>query len=43
MSARIVFMGSPDFALPVLRRLLESEHGVVAVYTQPAGVSAADS
>jgi len=35
MSARIVFMGSPDFALPVLRRLLQSEHKVVAVYTQP--------
>jgi methionyl-tRNA formyltransferase len=35
MSARIVFMGSPDFALPVLRRLLQSEHEVVAVYTQP--------
>jgi methionyl-tRNA formyltransferase len=35
MSARIVFMGSPDFALPALRRLLESEHDVVAVYTQP--------
>jgi methionyl-tRNA formyltransferase len=33
--ARIVFMGSPDFALPTLRRLLESEHEVVAVYTQP--------
>jgi methionyl-tRNA formyltransferase len=32
---RIVFMGSPDFALPALRRLLESEHEVVAVYTQP--------
>jgi len=25
MSARIVFMGSPDFALPALRRLLKSE------------------
>jgi methionyl-tRNA formyltransferase len=42
MSARIVFMGSPDFALPALSRLLESEparpaggHEVVAVYTQP--------
>jgi methionyl-tRNA formyltransferase len=35
MSARIVFMGSPDFALPTLRRLLASEHTVVAVYTQP--------
>jgi methionyl-tRNA formyltransferase len=35
MSTRIVFMGSPDFALPALRRLLESGHEVVAVYTQP--------
>ena len=33
--ARIVFMGSPEFALPTLRRLLDSEHQVVAVYTQP--------
>ncbi len=32
---RIVFMGSPDFALPSLRRLIDSEHEVVAVYTQP--------
>jgi methionyl-tRNA formyltransferase len=35
MTARIVFMGSPDFALPVLRSLLQSAHEVVAVYTQP--------
>ena len=35
MAARIVFMGSPDFALPALSRLLESEHEVAAVYTQP--------
>src|SRR3972149_4827720 len=33
--ARIVFMGSPEFALPTLRRLLDSEHQVVAAYTQP--------
>ena len=32
---RIVFMGSPDFAIPVLRLLIESEHEIVAVYTQP--------
>ena len=32
---RIVFMWSPEFALPSLRRLIESEHDVVAVYTQP--------
>ena len=28
-------MGSPEFALPTLRRLIESEHQVVAVVTQP--------
>ena len=32
---RIVFMGSPDFALPALQRLIDSEHEVVAVFTQP--------
>lgn len=32
---RIVFMGSPQFAVPTLRRLVESEYEVVAVYTQP--------
>jgi methionyl-tRNA formyltransferase len=32
---RIIFMGSPEFALPTLRRLIASEHEVVAVYTQP--------
>ena len=28
-------MGSPEFALPTLRRLIESEHDLVAVVTQP--------
>ena len=28
-------MGSPEFALPSLLRLIESEHEIVAVYTQP--------
>jgi methionyl-tRNA formyltransferase len=32
---RIVFMGSPEFALPTLRRLIESEHDIVAVICQP--------
>lgn len=32
---RIVFMGSPEFALPSLRGLLASEHEVAAVFTQP--------
>lgn len=32
---RIVFMGTPDFAVPCLNALLASAHEVVAVYTQP--------
>ena len=32
---RILFMGSPKFALPVLKNLIDSEHDLVAIYTQP--------
>src|ERR1043166_9723846 len=32
---RIVFMGTPDFAVPSLDALLKSEHQVVGVVTQP--------
>jgi methionyl-tRNA formyltransferase len=32
---RIVFMGTPDFAVPALQALLKAGHEVVAVYTQP--------
>lgn len=32
---RIVFAGTPDFAVPCLQALIASEHEVVAVYTQP--------
>ena len=32
---RIVFMGTPDFAVPALERLCGSGHEVAAVYTQP--------
>ena len=32
---RIAFMGTPDFAVPTLDRLVEKGHEVVAVYTQP--------
>ena len=31
---RIVFMGVPEFAVPVLMRLADSEHEVIAVYTR---------
>lgn len=34
-SLRIVFFGSPDFAVPTLEALLASTHRVVAVVTQP--------
>jgi methionyl-tRNA formyltransferase len=33
--ARIVFAGSPEFAVPTLAALLASQHEVVAVLTQP--------
>lgn len=32
---RIVFMGTPDFAVDTLKSLVESEHEVVGVITQP--------
>ena len=32
---RIIFMGSPDFAVPTLDALFDAGHEVVAVYTQP--------
>lgn len=34
-SLKIVFAGTPEFALPALDALLASRHRVVAVYTQP--------
>jgi methionyl-tRNA formyltransferase len=32
---RIIFMGTPDFAIPTLDALVEAGHEVVAVYSQP--------
>jgi len=32
---RIIFMGTPDFSVPVLDALVEAGHDVVAVYSQP--------
>ena len=31
---RIIFMGSPDFAVPTLDALVEAGHDIVAAYTQ---------
>jgi methionyl-tRNA formyltransferase len=33
--SRIVYAGTPEFALPALQALLDSGSEVVAVYTQP--------
>lgn len=32
---RLIYAGTPDFAVPALQMLLDSSHEVVAVYTQP--------
>ncbi|MEK5380231.1 methionyl-tRNA formyltransferase [Niallia sp. FSL W8-0635] len=32
---KVVFMGTPDFSVPVLQRLLEEKYDVIAVVTQP--------
>lgn len=40
LAMRVVFMGTPDFAVPTLERLIQSEHQIIGVYTQldkPAG------
>ena len=40
MPLRLVFMGTPDFAVPTLLELVGAGHDIVAVYTrapQPAG------
>jgi methionyl-tRNA formyltransferase len=36
MPLRLVFMGTPDFAVPTLVEIVGSGHEVVAAYTQPA-------
>ena len=40
MPLRLIFMGTPDFAVPTLRELAERRHDIAAVYTRapkPAG------
>ena len=32
---RVVFMGTPEFAVPSLKALLDADYGVVGVFTQP--------
>lgn len=35
MGLRVIFMGTPGFAMPALEAILDSEHEVLAVYSQP--------
>jgi methionyl-tRNA formyltransferase len=35
MSLRLIFMGTPDFAVPTLAELIAQGHDIAAVYTQP--------
>ena len=35
MSYKILFMGTPSFAVPILKSLHDSKHKVIEVYTQP--------
>ena len=35
MTLRVVFMGTPDFSVPVLSEIIGQGHEVVAVYTRP--------
>ena len=35
MSLRLIFMGTPDFSVSVLEKLLEARHDICAVYSQP--------
>ena len=34
-SLRIIFMGTPDFAVPSLEKLCDNGYTLIAVYTQP--------
>ena len=35
MALKLLFMGTPEFAVPILKKLNNSEHQILSVYTQP--------
>ena len=35
MALKIIFMGTPNFAVPILKSVSESKHKILGVYTQP--------
>ncbi|UKI23574.1 MAG: hypothetical protein L6V88_03760 [Anaerotruncus sp.] len=32
---KVVFMGTPDFAVPCLQKLIDNKYDIAAVFTQP--------
>ena len=34
MTLNIIFMGTPEFAVPTLKSIIESKHKILEVYTQ---------
>lgn len=35
MSLKLIFMGTPEFALPILKSIHNSDHKILTIYTQP--------
>ena len=35
MALKIIFMGTPEFAVPILKSINDSNHNILEVYTQP--------
>ena len=35
MSFKILFMGTPNFSVPILKSIVDSKHKILEVYTQP--------
>ena len=35
MALNIIFMGTPEFAVPILKSINDSKHNILEVYTQP--------
>ncbi len=35
MALKLIFMGTPEFAVPILKTIHNSEHEILSVYTQP--------
>ena len=35
MTLKIIFMGTPDFAVPILKSIYKSKNKILEVYTQP--------